>query len=478
MTSIKTLVASSALLAVAGMALADPTMKVLPAAIKSGQATSTFVVEGILGGATSLLGAEIHVKFDPAKVTVTNAAANFVPATGWSTAGFNVDTTKNEAIWAGSNGDGQTANGPIVTITFAGTGGGVLTLTKDSNITDQDYTPWYPAADQTAAVINGAIRTGLGAIAGAPSTGPGKVVAVAAGGSLKLLDADTLADKAGFTAPAVGAVSGRPVFGVSGTTAIIAVGDDAGKLTIADAASGAVIAAPALGAKVSTPAIAPDAVYAGVNNATGVATLVKVVGTTVSPVASLAGNTVTGAPAVYQGGIAVGTEKGIESFRSDGTPQAGLQDAAGATVAPIVGPGGKALSANAAKILGFNIVTGAPTASTPHTGGVLSEAWYDAATDNVIFGGDAGKLLRVNLTTGVPTLDANAIATGKLSAEPIVLGGVAWAEAADGTVVSDAGASLPLAGPAATALAATGRTSGTDDLIAATADGTVASMIL
>jgi len=476
MTNIKSLVAGGLLLAVAGAAMADPSMKLMPAGAKAGSAAAV-VVKGILGGATSLVGAEIHVKFD-AKATVENVSATATAGSGWVTGAFNV-VNGNEAIWIGANGDGQTADGTIVTISVGVVGTTKLTLTTDSNVTDQDYNPWNPPANQEAALVNGAIRDLGGAIAGAPSTGPGGVVAVAAGTALKLVKASDLTDVAGFAAPAVGPVSGRPAFGMIGAQAVIAVGDDEGKLTVVDAATGAPVAALALGAKVSTPAIAPDGtIYVAVSGA-GPATLVKVVGGAPAPVATLTGTTVLGAPAVFGGLVSVGTDKGVEVIRAaDGIPQAGVADAAGATIAPIIGAGGKAVSANAASILGFNALTGAPTAATVHSGGALSEAWYDAATDKVSFGAAGGKVLSVALAGGTPELSA-ALTPAAIAAQPIVLNGTTYVIDAAGNIAADNVAlSAPLGGPGAKALAATGRTSGTDSIIAATNAGIVASIAL
>jgi len=486
MTSIKTLVTAGTLLAVAGVALADPTVKLVPGGAKSGASGVVTVVAVLPGGANSdgstsagFTGGSVEIKYDATKVT-PNTAGITVP-TGWTNQGANIVSAGDLLVALTADSSVVTKTGTMCSIPFtniAGTNSTLTLVAQNTSVVDDGYAPWSPAANQVAAFVNGAVRDLGAAIGGAPSTGPGKVVAVAAGGSLRLLDADTLADKSGFTAPAVGTVSGRPVFGTIGTQSVLAVGDDAGKLTIVDAGTGASLASLSLGAKVSTPAIdsVNGVVYAAVTAASGPASLVKVVGGAASPVATLAGSTVLGAPAVFGGGIAVGTEKGVESFRSDGTPQAGVTDAAGATIAPIVGPGGQALSANATNLIGFNVVTGAAAGATgSHNAGALSEAWYDAATDAVVFGTPSGKLLRVGLTSGKPALDATGVSTSAITAEPIVLGSVAWAEDVTGAVVSTAGDSLPLADVSAKALAATGRATG-NDLIAATAAGVVASV--
>lgn len=471
MTTYKTLVSASALLAVAGVALAaDPGMKLLSGGAKAG-GTAAVVVKGIVGTAGSLQGAGVQIQFDPAKVTPTAV----VPGADWvAQGGFNIDGGNVVKIALLPMANGQTADATLCTISFTVNGNSKLTLLPTSAVTDDQYMDWNPSG-QAASVINGAVAQ-VGPMAGAPSVGFDKKVAVAAGGKLQLLNSADLTAVAGFTAPAVGASSGRPAFGVIGTDPVVAVGDDTGTLTVAKVADGTVVFTKALGAKVSTPAIDADGtVYAAVTNTTGTATLWKVVAGAETQVASLAGNTVLGAPAVYNGGIAIGTEKGVESFNAAGVPQAGISDAAGATVAPIIGNGGLALSANDTNLLGFNVVTGAPVgAAGAHNAGKLSEAWLDG--NNVIFGTASGKILSVDLTSGTPTLGATALSTAAIGAEPIVIGTTTWAIDANGYVVNTAGDSLPLNGVAAKAVAATGRTAGTDSIVTATADGTLAAI--
>lgn len=479
MTSIKTLATAGVLLGVAAVSLATPaSVKVLPTATKTTAAPITVV--GSIGdeGSLNLTGVQLNIAYDTTKITLAAGAFTKAAGTDWvvqaeGAAGgvYSVSLTSNAGQLAGVVG--------TVTGTLAAAGGSTkLTVTTDSGVSDDNYNTINLSNAENASVFTGAYRNLGGAIAGAPSTGPGGVVAVAAGGSLKLLKAADLTDVSTFNAPAVGPVSGRPAFGTIGTQAVVAVGDDAGKLTIVDAATGAPVAALTLGAKVSTPAIdsTTGTVYAAVTAASGPASLVKVVGGAAQPVATLAGSTVLGAPAVFGGGIAVGTDKGVESFRTDGTPQAGNMDSGGATVAPIIGGGGKALSGNASKVLGFNVVTGAATTgSVSHGATGISELWYDAASDTVIAGTPSGNLLMVNLTSGAPTLASTKISSLAIPAQPIKLAKT-WALDAGGNLVSDAGDSIALAGPATKALAATGRTAGTDSIIAATADGGVAAV--
>jgi hypothetical protein len=474
MTSIKTLVAAGLLLAVTGAALADPVVKVLPAGSKGG----SLIVQGIVNGGV-ITALELHLTFDNTKVSVANTSGSFVPngAGGWATNGFNVIVTgtTSEIQWVVSNGNGQSTDGPIGSMTFTASKTSKVTMTTASNWSDADFNVYQPTANADSAVISGAVRD-LGApVLGAPSTGPGKVVAVVAGTSLQLLNAADLTSVAGFAPATVGPVSGRPAFGMAGSQAVIAVGDDAGKLTVVDAATGAPVAGLQLGTKVSTPAIAADGIYVAVSQASS-ATLVKVVGATASPVATLTGNTITGAPAVFGGLISVGTNAGVESFRADGTPQAGVADAAGATIAPIIGAGGKGLSANGTNLLFFNAVTGASTFTVAHGAGALSEAWYDAATDTVVFGTPSGKILSAGLSGGAPTLGAQ-LTPQSISCQPIVLGGVTYAIGSGGNLDSTAGLDAPLGAPGAKALAATGRATG-DSLIAATTTGLVAALTL
>ncbi|HEY3412238.1 MAG TPA: hypothetical protein VGM51_04165 [Armatimonadota bacterium] len=470
MTSIKTLVTAGLLLAGAAVAFAgtDASVKVLPAATRTGTATLQIVGDLGTNGATQLTGVEVHLKYDTTKVTF----GAFTPAAGSDWANQGTSNTGGEfAIILTSGGS---AAGPVGTIAVTLTGGAsTLTKTVASAVSDQDYNTYYTPADTKVSVFTGALRTGLGAIAGAPSTGPGKVVAVAAGTSLKLLNAADLTDVAGFTAPAVGSVTGRPVFGMVGTQAVLAVGDDAGKLTIVDAGTGASVAALALGAKVSTPAIAADGIYAAVTAATGPASVVKVVSGASNPFATLTGTSILGAPAVFGGYVAVGTDAGLEILRPDGVHQATVGTST--TISPVIANGGLGLSANATDLLPFNAVTGNGSATVAHGAGAVSEAWWDG--NSVIFGTSTGKILTVDVTTGVPTLSGTPLTSGSaITAQPISLGGVTYAQDVAGTVVSSSALEVALGSPSAKALAATGRTAGTDSVIAATADGTVGAI--
>lgn len=475
MTNIKTLATAGLLFGAAAVSFATTAgVKVLPTATKTTAAPITVV--GSLGdeGSLNLTGVQLNISYDATKLTLASGAFAKAAGTDWvvqaegsANGVYSVSLTSNNGQLAGVVG--------TVTGTLASAGATKIAVTTDSAVSDDQYITFPNTLAENASIFTGSYRNLGAAIKGAPSVGFDKKVAVAAGGKLQLLNGADLTDVAGFAAPAVGAVSGRPAFGVVGTDPVVAVGDDAGALTVVKVADGTSVFTKTLGAKVSTPAIDADGtVYAAVTNATGAATLVKVVAGADAPVATLAGSTVLGAPAVYNGGIAVGTEKGVESFRADGTPQAGITDAAGASVAPIIGAGGKALSANATKILGFNVTTGAPTTgSVAHGATGVSELWYDYPTDTVLAGTPSGKLLQVNLTTGAPTLSA-ALSTLAITAEPIQLGKI-WAFDASGNLVSDGGDSIALAGPSTTALAATGRTTG-NSVIAATADGGVAAV--
>ena len=477
MTSIKTLATAGLLLGAAAVSLATPaSVSMKPAATKTTTATLTIV--GSLGtdGSLQLTGANPVMTYDASKVTFVAGSFTKAAGTDWAlnaenitAGGYNLVLTSNAGQPAGVIG--------TVTVTLAGANPAKLTMTTDSAVSDENYITYTNLTAKDAGVFKGAYRNLGGAIAGAPSTGPGKVVAVAAGTTLQLLNAADLTNVAAFVAPTVGPVSGRPAFGIVGTQSVIAVGDDAGKLTVVDAATGAAVGTQVtLAGKVSTPAIAADGIYAGVTPATGKATLVKVVAGVTSPVATLVGTSVLGSPAVYQGLIVVGTDAGVETFRTDGTQQAVVADAAGATIAPIIGAGGKGLSANATKLLGFNALTGAAAGATGATDGAVSEAWYEASTDTVVLGTASGKMLNVNLTTGVPTLAATPLTTGAVTAEPIVLNGVTYVIDATGNVASSAGLSVPLGAAGTKALAATGLTAGTDSIIAATADGGVAAV--
>lgn len=134
------------LLLVAGSAWSDPSLKLVAGPISGN--TGKVIVWATVNDAGGLYGAEVHVKFDPTKVSISLGSSNFTMGAGWVQAAGNV-VGGHEIISTCSNNPGQNTDGPIVTFNFVllSSVPSMVTLTTDTSINSLDNL-WNVPADQ------------------------------------------------------------------------------------------------------------------------------------------------------------------------------------------------------------------------------------------------------------------------------------------------------------------------------------------
>lgn len=505
MTSKLTLASVGLLIAATTIAsAAPPTLRVTTGGARPGQ-TTTIDVIGVVNGtdeSSKIQGAELTITYDATKFDTVTAAA----ATGY---GSQINTGTPGTIRAALNNTtatGQTATGPLLTLTLtpkatnAPLTGDTIRVATGSRLTDGDYNDINVTGQ--GGFLPGKVRN-VGAIQGSPSVGVVggvKVIAVGSGTSLKLLNADTLADIAGFAPAALpGNIISRPVFGTLGADQVILVGTENGSVAAYNAATGAPILPPtSVGSRVPSAPVAATsdagpAVYVAADQASGAPKLLRfAAGSTTPAEAVLSGATaVTGSPAVYSNGlIVVGSNAGLHGFRWDATaPGGGAFTQAFAAVAdpdgftaPVFTSGGSGPVAlvgtrgSAAKVyqIGSNGTPGTNNLSLGANTGPLSEGFPE--TGGAIFGGASGNVYRVVAGASAPTSGSNVLGflTNPVLSQPLSIGGKIYAVDNLGNFKATGTTEFNIGGTPTKAIAAT---NAPENLIVVTnGNGDIASM--
>jgi hypothetical protein len=319
----------------------------------------------------------------------------------------------------------------------------------------------YPVPTASAAFLPGPFRQLGAAISGAPSVGPGSVVAVVAGNTLRLLNASDMSDVAGFAPPALTApINGRPSFGNLDGASVIAVGTADGRLSVYDAQTGAQRGETLqIGSSATTPAIdgANGAVYVAGNSPAG-PVLVRAEGNTMTAT-PLTGGSISSSPVVFGGTDIVGTDDAVQILRGSG-PQASI--AGRATISPVLKGDGHGLIATEGNIYGINVVTGTVSATSVPAPAGLADLWYDGGSGAFYGGAADGKVYKFTLGKGDAPAAAGSMDTlsDAITAQVLVLDGNTYAIDHAGNYKGGASPVVNIGGPSTGALAATGRGAG------------------
>lgn len=481
MTFRKSFMTTGLLLAVAGVALADPTVKILRSGAKSG-AKAGVTIQGITNGST-LTAAQLIFTFDTAKAAISGTVAgDYIAGNGWTVNDKNV--AGNTVTIAMSNANGQTSDGPIVTVMATNSTGATSTLTLDpsSNIADDQFATYNVSG--SGVLVGGAVRNLSGVSNNSIAVGVSgttKVVAAIVGTKLYIMNAADGTDMAGFASGKdLGAVStgGRPAFGVLAGVPVVAAGADNGTVNVYNLADGTAVAGSsgsAGGQVVGAPAIdtTSNSVFVSVSKATGPS--VTKVGGTASSIGGAA-DTITSSPLVQGGKLLVGTSTGLKSFNVDASGSLSAQADAvtgdNVNTSPVAAGGMALVGASTGKVYKVNIATGTPAgnaANLPATAAPLSDPFYVGSTDSALFGGADGKLYSVK--SADLSFTATNFSTGALISP---VGTALGVTAGDnlGKVGTPGGALTDLGGALGKAVARTG-TAATDSVVVNTADGDV-----
>ncbi|HEY3267728.1 MAG TPA: hypothetical protein VGM37_12430 [Armatimonadota bacterium] len=466
MTPFKPLIAAALALAASAALATAPVVKLLPTGGRAGDKV-TLTVYGEPNG-HPLSSVVIRLKIDPSRVTIAGQAS-WSP--GWDAPA--VSLLSDGVALSIVSALGQSADGPIASLTVTKKDDGVVPVTVDTAPSasafsdDQAYPYTFPSGYGTV-ILPYPVRNLGAAISGSPSAGFDNV-AVVAGNALRLLKKDDLSDVNGAAgSPLSAGISGRPSFGAIAGRAVVAVGTTDGNVAVFDAETGAAIGSPVkVGTFASSPAITSDGtIYAAASDGVS-ASLVNV---SSGASARLQGAAVKSDPAILFGCAVAATDAGVTTVRVPGMVPQAFIPAAGAFTSPVLDGWAKGVIASDSRLYDIDCVTGNLTEG-PAAPSAFSEGFQ--AGDSAYFGGADGALYRYagGALTSTPLLSA------AIASQPLVLGGKTYAGDAAGHLKAGPADEIMLGGAATKALAATGA-GASDGVIVAMPEGVIAKLPL